>query len=52
VGYVAEKASAARSAGAQVLLTPTPEAYEADGMGVPVTGVSSVADALGRLAER
>jgi PDZ domain-containing protein len=52
VGYVDEKATAARRAGAQLLVTPTPEAYEAEGVGLPVTGVSSVSEALGRLAER
>jgi PDZ domain-containing protein len=51
VGYLSEKATAARRAGAQVLLTPESEAYEAAGAGVPVTGVSSVKDALARLAD-
>jgi len=52
VGYVGEKATAARRAGAQLLLTPTPETYEAEGVRLPVTGVSSVADALRLLGER
>ena len=51
VGFVKEKAMGARDAGAQLLLTPTSEAYEAVGAGLPVTGVSSVKEALSRLAE-
>jgi PDZ domain-containing secreted protein len=51
VAYVNEKAIGARHAGAQLLLTPTSEAYEAVGAGLPVTGVSSVKEALSRLAE-
>ena len=51
VAYVNEKAIGARHAGAQLLLTPTSEAYEAVGAGVPVIGVSSIKEALSRLAD-
>ena len=50
VAYVHEKAVGARRAGAQVLLAPTSSAYEGRDAGVPVVGVSSIQEALARLA--
>lgn len=50
VGFVDDKAIAARGAGAQVLVAPTSEVYQAVGGGVPVIGVTSLSDALTRLA--
>jgi PDZ domain-containing protein len=50
VGFVAEKAAAARRAGAQVLLVPQGQADDASGPGVLVQGVGSLREALLDLA--
>jgi Lon-like protease len=50
VGYVGVKAIGARRAGAQLLLMPASDAGEAAGAGIPVVPVSSVAEAISRLA--
>jgi PDZ domain-containing protein len=50
VAYVGLKAIGARRAGAQLLLTPVSNAGEAAGVGIPVIPVSSVTEAISRLA--
>jgi PDZ domain-containing protein len=50
VAYVGLKAIGARRAGAQLLLTPASNAGDASSAGIPVIPVSSVAEAIARLA--
>jgi PDZ domain-containing protein len=49
VGYLAQKAAGAASAGASVLLVPDVEATDAWGQGVDARGVASLSAAIGAL---